>query len=462
MKRIVLFSLVALSNIVSAQQKTATTPKINASTNAAKPALTVDKAATQHQHNEANGVKHHTRTVNVEQVKTGLQTFIWHTDDSNLPKIVEGGTLSMHARLFNKECTTVLNDFGFMPDIPIQKQNFGFMYEGILKMTPGDSAIFKVSADSMYGKQMPPFATSGDVVCYSFSSYTKEQAELRKKVLQAEQEKKQKEQVGIDEKKLKDYFSANGITGYQRTNEGLYYTITKQGSSEMAKSGDQMVVNYSGKLLDGKPFDSNVDTAFHHVQPFTFKLNQHQVIPGWDIGFGHFTKGTKATLYIPSYLAYGERAQGPIPANSPLIFDVELLDIVSVVDPSKQFDKYFAENHIKAEKTPEGLYYVITQQGTGEKPKAGQTVIANYTGKLTNGSVFDSNTDLQFHHQQPFSFALGQHMVISGWDIGFGLLNKGAKATLYIPSNLGYGEQGQGAIPANAPLIFDVELLDIK
>ena len=124
MKRIVLFSLVALSNIVSAQQKTATTPKINASTNAAKPALTVDKAATQHQHNEANGVKHHTRTVNVEQVKTGLQTFIWHTDDSNLPKIVEGGTLSMHARLFNKECTTVLNDFGFMPDIPIQKQNF--------------------------------------------------------------------------------------------------------------------------------------------------------------------------------------------------------------------------------------------------------------------------------------------------------------------------------------------------
>ena len=108
------------------------------------------------------------------------------------------------------------------------------------------------------------------------------------------------------------------------------------------------------------------------------------------------------------------------------------------------------------------MYYVITQAGTGEKPKTGQTVIANYTGKLLNGTKFDSNMEEAFHHVSPFSFALGQHMVITGWDLGFALLNKGAKATLYIPSNLAYGENGQGPIPANSPLIFDVELVDIK
>jgi FKBP-type peptidyl-prolyl cis-trans isomerase len=232
----------------------------------------------------------------------------------------------------------------------------------------------------------------------------------------------------------------------------------------MAKAGDQLVVNYTGKLLDGTKFDSNVDTAFHHTQPFSFKLGQHQVIPGWDIGYTKISKGTKATFYIPSTLAYGEQPPpgGKIKPNDVLIFEVELVNIVQNMDPAHQFDKYFAENHINAQKTPEGLYYVITEKGTGDAPKQGQTVIANYRGKLLNGTTFDSNMDQEFKHVSPFSFALGQHMVIQGWDIGFSLLNKGSKATLYIPSNLGYGEQAQGPIPANAPLIFDVELVDIK
>ena len=399
----------------------------------------------------------HSRVVNVENPKTGLQTFIWHDDANKLPKATEGNQYPLHARLYSADGQTLLNDYNFMNNVPCQRQNFGFMYDGILKMAPGDSAIFKVASDSMFGKQLPPFTKSGESVCFSFVMYTKEAGD---KIV----EEKKKAQVGIDEKKLKQYFQSHGITQPIKTKEGLYYIITEQGTGEMPKAGNDVVVNYTGRLLDGTTFDSNVDTTFHHVQPFKFGLGKKQVIQGWDLGFANFKKGTKALLFIPSYLAYGEQAPpgGKIKPNDVLTFEVELVDIVEPMDPTKQFDKYFAENKIKAEKTPEGLYYVITQPGTGDKPKAGQTVIANYTGKLLSGKKFDSNMEEEFHHVQPFSFALGQHMVITGWDLGFGLLNKGAKATLYIPSNLAYGENGQGPIPANSPLIFDVELVDIK
>jgi FKBP-type peptidyl-prolyl cis-trans isomerase len=82
----------------------------------------------------------------------------------------------------------------------------------------------------------------------------------------------------------------------------------------------------------------------------------------------------------------------------------------------------------------------------------------HYTGTLLNGTKFDSSRD----RNQPFEFTLGQGQVIKGWDEGIALMNVGGKATLVIPSNIAYGQQAQGAIPAYSTLVFDVELLDVK
>ena len=107
-------------------------------------------------------------------------------------------------------------------------------------------------------------------------------------------------------------------------------------------------------------------------------------------------------------------------------------------------------------KTESGLEYEITQEGTGDAPKRGQNVRVHYTGKLLDGTVFDSS----HNRGQPIAFPLGMGAVIKGWDEGIALLNKGAKATLTIPPELGYGARGAGgAIPPNATLIFDVELV---
>ncbi len=97
--------------------------------------------------------------------------------------------------------------------------------------------------------------------------------------------------------------------------------------------------------------------------------------------------------------------------------------------------------------------------GAGAVPKQGDTVTVHYTGWLSDGTKFDSSGD----RDEPFSFVLGTGQVIRGWDQGIGGMRVGDKARLTIPPELAYGEQGYpGAIPPNATLIFEVELLSIS
>jgi peptidylprolyl isomerase len=113
--------------------------------------------------------------------------------------------------------------------------------------------------------------------------------------------------------------------------------------------------------------------------------------------------------------------------------------------------------------TSSGLQIIDTKPGTGASPKSGQTVTVHYTGWLyengARGKKFDSSVD----RNEPFEFPIGQGRVIRGWDEGVGSMKIGGKRTLIIPPALGYGARGAGgAIPPNATLIFDVELLGVK
>ena len=113
--------------------------------------------------------------------------------------------------------------------------------------------------------------------------------------------------------------------------------------------------------------------------------------------------------------------------------------------------------------TPSGLQIIDTKIGTGPSPRTGQTCIMHYTGWLyengKKGKKFNSSVD----RGEPFEFPIGTHRVIAGWDEGVATMKVGGKRTLIIPPALGYGARGAGgAIPPNATLIFDVELLGIK
>jgi FKBP-type peptidyl-prolyl cis-trans isomerase FkpA len=113
----------------------------------------------------------------------------------------------------------------------------------------------------------------------------------------------------------------------------------------------------------------------------------------------------------------------------------------------------------KGTTTASGLKYWDLKKGTGAVAKTGSVVKVHYTGWLTDGKKFDSSVD----RNEPFEFKLGAGMVIRGWDEGVAGMKVGGKRQLHIPPDLGYGAHGAGAaIPPNATLVFDVELLSVN
>lgn len=110
-------------------------------------------------------------------------------------------------------------------------------------------------------------------------------------------------------------------------------------------------------------------------------------------------------------------------------------------------------------RTASGLQYRDDSQGTGAEATRGKRVRVHYTGRLDDGTKFDSSRD----RDEPFAFTLGAGQVIAGWDEGVSGMKIGGKRTLVIPADLGYGARGAGGvIPPHATLLFDVELLDVR
>jgi FKBP-type peptidyl-prolyl cis-trans isomerase len=192
-------------------------------------------------------------------------------------------------------------------------------------------------------------------------------------------------------------------------------------------------------------------------------------------------KGGKATAIVPSSLAFGEKGRaGVVPPFSTMIYELEIINVQTKVEHDKtlaadkkkseeklqknkteemaNLTKYLKEKNITAKPSPSGIYYIEKIKGSGAKAATGKVVKVHYTGTLLNGTKFDSSRD----RNQPFEFTLGQGQVIKGWDEGIALMNVGGKATLIIPSNMGYNERDMGTIPPYSTLVFDVELIDVQ
>jgi len=219
-------------------------------------------------------------------------------------------------------------------------------------LSKGDSAVIYLSCDTILksipadqlerAQKMQPWLRKGNKITINLSvvsvktdaEYQKtmqtkrEEMMAKQKQAMAERKEREAKQLPLDDKALQDYFAKNNIKA-SKTASGVYYTIQKPGSGAQITSGQIVSMMYTGKTLDGKAFDSNVDTTIGHhgTEPLTFPVGQHQMIPGVDEGVALLKKGTKATLYLPSPLGYGEQAPPNIGANAILVFDVEITDV---------------------------------------------------------------------------------------------------------------------------------------
>jgi peptidylprolyl isomerase len=275
------------------------------------------------------------------------------------------------------------------------------------------------------------------------------------KVEKIKAEKKAEEVIRND--KFKE---ANAATypNAEQTESGLMYLHTKVGKGEFPKKGDQIEMQYTGYLPDGKKFESSHDRP----QAFKFVYKEQPIMPGWEEALGLMKVGGETKVIMPPWLGFGAQGKGVIPPNATLVFDLELIGISDPALEEKEladaFKTEMADKYPTAKQTKSGLMYIVEKEGNGTHPKNGQTVSVHYTGTLVNGEQFDSSVD----RGTPFEFPIGQGRVIKGWDEGIPLASVGGKIKLIIPHWLAYGPNARTGIPADSHLIFEVEMLEVK
>tara|TARA_R110002020_G_scaffold305162_2_gene520933 strand:+ start:96 stop:1019 length:924 start_codon:yes stop_codon:yes gene_type:complete len=217
------------------------------------------------------------------------------------------------------------------------------MDEIFLSLRKGDSIAFESTAKIIFGGNNPPTLKDEDVVKIRLGAFEIMNEEAIQayfeKVMAAEEVKKAEraaERIKEEDKIIQDYIKEKGLTA-EKTESGLYYVIEEEGTGEPVTPGTTMHVNYAGYLLDGTLFDTSIEALAkeHNVfsegrpyEPLPVTVGMGQVIPGWDEGLLLLKKGSKGKFLIPSPLAYGENGAGAmIPANSVLVFDVDVADV---------------------------------------------------------------------------------------------------------------------------------------
>jgi FKBP-type peptidyl-prolyl cis-trans isomerase FkpA len=267
----------------------------------------------------------------------------------------------------------------------------------------------------------------------------------------------------------------SATSGYDKTDNGLWYKKLSITGSTKAKIGDFLTVNFITHTP--KPKDSVIADTRKSGGPMLIEVKA----PAWkgDVAEGLTWLGTgdSASFLMPVDSLF-KKGGGTLPQflkhGDYLRIDIKVLSVKSRDEIMKEqavaqaqatqqesgaLDNYIKSNKIKAQQTASGLYYVIDKKGKGPLPAPGQSVTVNYTGMMLNGTVFDSSTK---PGRQPFTFVLGKGQVIKGWDEGIPLLPVGSKGRLIIPSNLAYGPQGNQGIPPNSPLVFEIEVISVK
>ncbi len=393
--------------------------------------------------------------------------------DTNKPQLSDLMTVVM--RYGTEDSTLFDSKLNPRPMIlPLSPSQYnGDIYEALSMMSKGDSATFILAADSFFlvtagARSLPEFFDSTSML---FFDILMEDVQTREEYRQAEQLKND-QKAKEESDKLQEFITTNNIQVVP-TASGLYFLETTPGNGKKPVEGDWVKINFSLSLLDKVPIYSSFEG-----EPSSFEYGKLFENQGVTEALALMSEGSRASLIIPSNLAFGSAGRGEIiPPFSTLLYDLQMLKVQTKEEHQAELEKAKREQEAKEEKNkiesqrfleqnskkegvitlPSGLQYKIITMGTGERPGPTDMVTVHYKGTLINGTVFDSSIE----RGQPASFRVNG--VIRGWTEALQLMPVGSKWTLYIPSDLAYKNQQRGQyIGPNMALIFDVELLGIS
>lgn len=286
--------------------------------------------------------------------------------------------------------------------------------------------------------------------------------------------------------------------GYDKTESGLYYKFYNRDEKGVKPvEGDVIKLSLLYKNdKDSVLFDTKDPRINRGGEPTiemplaksTFSGSFEEAIAMMSVGDSASFLVSADSVYTKTFMV--NELPPYVTKGSLLTFEVKLQKITAKDDVEKErqkrmeeqramietkkveevasIQKFMTDNKLKSEPTASGLYYIETKKGSGPTPPKGSLVKVNYTGRLLDGTVFDTsdkeiakkaNIFDERRPYEPIEFVVGEGGVIPGWDEGILLMNKGAKGKFIIPFNLAYGPQGGGPIPPYSPLEFDVELV---
>lgn len=254
--------------------------------------------------------------------KSGVEINFIANGNGNTPK--HGDIISLNMTYVSEERQMLFDTRAIGAPVQIrfdtsQWQYGGMLYDVLELLEIGDSVQFEIPAENLFEVsfqgELPDSIKAGSDIKFNvgFESAVPEHILTEKRV---------EERSIVEAEILDNYLKESGIEA-EKTVSGLRYVILKEGKGPIPQAGEEVLVHYRGMLLDGTLFDTSEGHA-----PFQFHLGYGRVIKGWDEGIALMKKGSKATLFIPSSLAYGELGAGrDIGPNAILKFDVELVDI---------------------------------------------------------------------------------------------------------------------------------------
>lgn len=272
----------------------------------------------------------------------------------------------------------------------------------------------------------------------------------------------------IDDTAIKSYISKNNLTEMKPDPDktGFYYQVTNPTDGTFFLNSDSVFYDVTVKSMETgntylqSPVNANLGTYVGYLNNFFQSSLSTSItfnIPALRTAVLGLKPGGTARVLLPSYLGFGKNGIGPIPSNENLDFIIKTYPFRKqwLLDDDKIKNFLTAKGlTASATKDPSRIYYIVNTVGTGDLINdIESTVVIKYTGRLLDGTSFDSSTD--------GTFSTTLKGLIEGWQIMIPKFKVGTKFRMFIPSDLGYVTRGNGAIPPNAVLDFDIEIVSV-